>query len=93
MAEQTPPAGSTDPADLARAVAALTARVEALETQIAALRGNQEIPEDVIIAISAAVSAYLGNRARVKAVRFQRDSSTWAAQGRQRVQSHEIARS
>lgn len=92
MAEQTSPSGQADLAALTRTVEALVARVESLEAQVAALRGTEEVSEDVIIAISAAVSAYLGNRARVKAVRFQRDSTSWAQQGRQRVQSHEITR-
>ncbi|WBT09462.1 hypothetical protein PAB09_03840 [Corynebacterium sp. SCR221107] len=67
----------------------LTKRLDAAESEIAELRRRSDasIPEDVIIAISAAVSAFLGNRGRVKAVKFARHR-TWAAQGRQEVQHH-----
>lgn len=67
---------------------ALSAKVSALESEIDELRrrSDVEIPEDVLMAISAAVSAYLGNRGKVKAVRFSRHR-TWAHQGRQAAQS------
>lgn len=66
----------------------LKKRLKAAEQEIAELklRSDVEIPEDVLMAISAAVSAYLGNKGKVKAVRFSRHR-TWAAQGRQAVQS------
>ncbi|AHI22159.1 hypothetical protein [Corynebacterium vitaeruminis] len=67
----------------------LTKRLDAAEAEIAELRKRSDasIPEDVVIAISAAVSAFLGNKGKVKAVRYQRHR-TWAAQGRQNVQHH-----
>lgn len=67
----------------------LTTRLDAAEAEIAELRKRSDasIPEDVVIAISAAVSAFLGNKGKVKAVRYQRHR-TWAAQGRQNVQHH-----
>lgn len=66
----------------------LKKRLKVAEQEIAELklRSDVEIPEDVLMAISAAVSAYLGNKGKVKAVRFSRHR-TWAAQGRQAVQS------
>ncbi|QMV85890.1 hypothetical protein HW450_03975 [Corynebacterium hindlerae] len=69
-------------------VASLASRLESVESELAELkrRSDAEIPEDVLMAISAAVSAYLGNRGREKAVKFSRHR-TWAAQGRQAVQS------
>lgn len=69
----------------------LSARVDGLEKEIALLkkRSDVEIPSDVLIAISAAVSAYLGNKGRVKAVHFSRHA-TWAVQGRQNVQARRL---
>lgn len=68
-------------------VAQLAKRLDAAEAEIAELRKRSDasIPEDVIIAISAAVSAFLGNKGKVKAVRYSRHR-TWAMQGRQQVQ-------
>lgn len=80
-----------DLAELIRALSTqvkdLSSRVEGLENELASLKrqSDENIPEDVLIAISAAVSAYLGNRGKVRAVHFSRHR-TWAAQGRQAVQ-------
>lgn len=67
----------------------LSKRLDTVEAELRELRARSDadIPEDTLMAISAAVSAYLGNRGRVKAVRLSRHR-TWAAQGRQRVQDH-----
>lgn len=67
----------------------LQTRLDSAETEIAELRKriDAEIPEDVVLAISAAVAAYLGNKGKVKAVHFRRHR-TWAAQGRQAIQNH-----
>ena len=66
----------------------LSIRLDAVESELAELkqRSEAEIPEDVLLAISAAVSAYLGNKGKVKAVHFSRHR-TWAAQGRLAVQA------
>lgn len=66
----------------------LTQRLNVVEEELAELkaRSEQEIPEDVLMAISAAVSAFLGNKGKVRAVHFSRHR-TWAAQGRQAVQT------
>lgn len=76
--------------ELAEAVAKLQTRLSSVEAELEELRrrSDVEIPEDVLMAISAAVSAYLGNKGRVKAVKFARHR-TWAAQGRQAVQTHQ----
>lgn len=67
----------------------LSTRLDTVEAELRELRARSDadIPEDILMAISAAVSAYLGNRGKVKAVRLSRHR-TWAAQGRQRVQDH-----
>lgn len=69
-----------------------TARLNQAERELADLRKrvDADIPEDTVIAISAAVSAYLGNRGKVKAIRYNRHK-TWAAQGRQ-VQQQRLHR-
>lgn len=73
--------------ELQALVEQLVGRLDAAEAEIAELRKRSDasIPEDVIIAISAAVSAFLGNRGKIKAVRYSRHR-TWAMQGRQQVQ-------
>jgi methylmalonyl-CoA carboxyltransferase large subunit len=49
-----------------------------------------EIPEEILLAISAAVAAFLGERAHVRQVRLIR-SAAWAQQGRVSVQaSHRL---
>ncbi|MCS4489438.1 hypothetical protein N7326_02480 [Corynebacterium sp. ES2794-CONJ1] len=75
--------------ELASLVQELTKRLDVAEAEIAELRKRSDIaiPEDVITAIAAAVSAFLGNKGRIKAVRYSRHR-TWAAQGRQAVQQH-----
>lgn len=77
----------TDNQQLEALVAQLSKRLDAAEAEIAELRRRSDasIPEDVIIAISAAVSAFLGNKGKIKAVKYSRHR-TWADQGRQRVQ-------
>lgn len=73
--------------ELQALVEQLVGRLDAAEAEIAELRKRSDasIPEDVIIAISAAVSAFLGNKGKIKAVRYSRHR-TWAMQGRQQVQ-------
>ena len=49
-----------------------------------------EVPEEILLAISAAVAAFLGERAHVRQVRLIR-SAAWAQQGRVSVQaSHRL---
>ena len=74
-------------AQLLEKLEAVQARLAVVESELQELkqRSQQEIPEDVLLAISAAVSAYLGNKGKVRAVHFSRHR-TWAAQGRQAVQ-------
>ncbi len=74
--------------ELLAAVRALTDRVEQLESELAALRAitpAPEVSEDVVVAISAAVAAFLGHRAKVKQVHY-RTGAAYAQQGRAVVQ-------
>lgn len=93
---EQPPEREKQLADLASRLAAtddtiraMSARIDTLERELEELRhrSDVEIPEDILMAISAAVSAYLGNSGKVRAVRFHRHQ-TWAQQGRRAVQVH-----
>lgn len=67
----------------------MSRRIDQLERELDELRrrSDVEIPDDILMAISAAVSAYLGNSGKVRAVRFHRHR-TWAQQGRRAAQTH-----
>lgn len=86
----------TTTVDLLAAVRALTERVEQLEAELHAVRARQAEPgvsEDVVIAISAAVAAFLGHRAKVRQVHY-RTGQAYAQLGRAVVQGqHNIQRS
>jgi methylmalonyl-CoA carboxyltransferase large subunit len=70
-------------ADLKALVADLASRVQALEEEAAQL--HPPVSEDIVLAISAAVAAYLGKRATVKQVHLRRGGA-WATQGLATVQ-------
>lgn len=74
---------------LLKQLRALVERVDALETQVAKLQKSQRIPEDDLIAISAAVAAYLGHDAKVRAVRFSQ-SGSWTREARSRVHNRTV---
>ena len=82
----------------------LRARVEKLEALLAealvrrkeepkpVLEKKPEIAPEIILAISAAVAAFLGKRAKIQQIHLT-GSTAWAAQGRATVQaSHGIVR-
>jgi methylmalonyl-CoA carboxyltransferase large subunit len=70
-------------AELKALVAGLLARVQTLEEQAA--QRHPEVSEDVLLAISAACAAYLGERATIKQVHLRRGSG-WASLGRAAAQ-------
>jgi methylmalonyl-CoA carboxyltransferase 12S subunit len=72
----------------AQVVEDLLRRVNAMEDELAELRAAMaaNVPEHVVIAISAAVAAFLGKRATVKQIHLVGDT-TWAREGRAYVQS------
>lgn len=75
-------------AELVDAVRSLSERVAQLEAELAQRREqNPGVPEDVAIAISAAVAAFLGHRAKVKQMHY-RTGQAYAQQGRVVVQAH-----
>ncbi|HYP09096.1 MAG TPA: hypothetical protein VER03_22915 [Bryobacteraceae bacterium] len=73
----------------------LRAELRAMSERLARLEGAEasspdEIPEEILMVISAAVAAYLGERAHVKQVRLIR-TRAWAQQGRVSIQaSHQL---
>jgi methylmalonyl-CoA carboxyltransferase 12S subunit len=69
--------------ELRALVAELSDRLRKLEEQAA--QWHPEVSEDVLLAISAACAAYLGERAVVKQVHLRRGSG-WASQGRAAAQ-------
>jgi methylmalonyl-CoA carboxyltransferase large subunit len=69
-------------AEMRAEIAALTQRVQALELSAAkAAAAPTPVSEEDMIAISAAVAAFLGVRARIRQVRLVH-SSAWAQVGR-----------
>jgi methylmalonyl-CoA carboxyltransferase large subunit len=79
-------------------VAELLARIEELTRRVEWLEAGRsdgpqvptDLPPDVVLAISAAVAAYLGKRAKVRAIHLS-DSATWAQQGRASIMgSHTV---
>ncbi len=76
--------------ELLELVRGLTKRIDSLETEIKSLRLVQEaaVPEDTMVAIAAAVSAYLGNRERPRVPDYG-TSPAWQAATRRSQQNHE----
>ena len=70
-------------AELKALVVELAARVQKLEEEAA--QRHPEVSENVLLAISAACAAYLGERAKVRQVHLRRGGS-WATQGLATVQ-------
>lgn len=77
-------------AQVADLVRALDDRLGRIEDRLAELEAAREIPEDDLLAISAAVAAYLGHRAKIRAIHFSRPGA-WAQHGRQAVQSRAVS--
>lgn len=71
--------------DLQAQIAALTKRIVALEKQVEALQ--EDIPEEHLLAIAAAVAGYLGHRAKIRQIRFS-PSRHWTTATRARQQDH-----
>ena len=84
-------------AELKALVALLSTRLQMLETSYQTLEASHqtleekaalwhpEVSDEVLLAISAACAAYLGERATIKQVHLRRGSA-WASQGRTAAQ-------
>ncbi|MFZ0530692.1 MAG: hypothetical protein WAL91_09160 [Propionicimonas sp.] len=78
---------STD-AELLELVQSLTERIEGLEIKIKALEVHaKNVPEETLVAIAAAVAAYLGHRAKRRQPHFT-TSKSWSASTRRSQHSH-----
>ena len=77
-------------AELLELVKSLTSRVDSLESEIRSIRmpTNDEVSEDVMVAIAAAVAAYLGHRARKRQANFGRNAAAWQAATRRSQLNH-----
>lgn len=75
--------------ELRAQVAALTSLVTDLQGQVRSLKEEVELDEETLMAISAAVSAFLGNRAKVRQIRFHAGRA-WAQAGRSSVQRRSV---
>jgi methylmalonyl-CoA carboxyltransferase large subunit len=77
-------------AELLELVKSLSQRVDSLEAEIKSIRllTNDEVSEDVMVAIAAAVAAYLGHRARKRQAHFTRNTAAWTAATRRSQLEH-----
>lgn len=70
---------------------AIEARLSTMESAIRDLQNRTpDIDEDTLVAIAAAVAAYLGVKAKVKAVRYVSKSNSWTLAGRTAVQRRSV---
>jgi len=76
-------------AELLDAVRRLTNRVESLETEVKSIKllTSQNVPEETVVAIAAAVAAYLGHRAKRRQAHFTR-SASWQTTTRRSQHVH-----
>ncbi|MBK8448188.1 MAG: hypothetical protein IPL41_16295 [Micropruina sp.] len=76
-------------AELLEMVKALTSKVSAMEVEIKQLRLlNADVPEETMVAIAAAVAAYLGFRAKRRQAHFT-TSAIWQSGTRRRQHAHD----
>jgi methylmalonyl-CoA carboxyltransferase large subunit len=74
--------------ELLELVRSLTERVEGLEVKIKQLEVHgSEVPEDTMVAIAAAVAAYLGHRAKRRQPHFTTGRS-WTSNTRRAQHAH-----
>jgi methylmalonyl-CoA carboxyltransferase large subunit len=77
-------------AELLELVKSLSSRVDSLESEVRSIRmlTNDEVSEDVMVAIAAAVAAYLGHRARKRQANFARNAAAWQSATRRSQLNH-----
>ena len=78
----------SDDTELLELVKSLTERIDGLEIKIKALELHaQDVPEETMVAIAAAVAAYLGHRAKRRQPHFT-TSRSWSASTRRSQHAH-----
>jgi methylmalonyl-CoA carboxyltransferase 12S subunit len=80
-------------AQLKQMLEAITQRLASMETAATAAPApaEEKLSEETLLAIAAAVAAYLGHKPKIKQIRLIR-SASWAQEGRVSIQaSHRIA--
>ncbi|MGV8845217.1 hypothetical protein [Tessaracoccus sp.] len=78
--------------ELQATIASLTKQMQALQARVTTLEGREEVPEADLILIGAAVAAYFGHKAKVRAIRYG-SQSRWAAASRGRVHDRTVPHS
>ncbi|MGV8908843.1 MAG: hypothetical protein ACOH1Y_07655 [Propionicimonas sp.] len=74
--------------ELLKLVTSLTDRIEGLEVKIKTLElRTQDVPEETLIAIAAAVAAYLGHRAKRRQPHFT-NGRNWTSNTRRAQHAH-----
>lgn len=75
--------------ELLEMVRGLTTRVQQLESEIKSIKllNAQNVPEETMVAIAAAVAAYLGHRAKKRQAHFT-TSKSWQSGTRRSQHSH-----
>lgn len=81
------------PEELKVVVIQLAEQLEALQARVDGLEGRHDrIPETDLVLIGAAVAAYFGHKAKVKAIRYG-SQNRWAAATRGRVHDRSVPHS
>ena len=81
------------PEELKVVIGQLVEQMEALQARVDGLEGHHDqIPHGDLVLIGAAVAAYFGHKAKVKAVRYG-SQSRWAAATRGRVHDRSVPHS
>ena len=77
------------PEELRATIASLTEQMKALQARVETLEGHEMVPEADLVLIGAAVAAYFGHKAKVRAIRYG-SQSRWAAASRGRVHDRSV---
>ena len=90
MTGNEPTTAEPTTAELLARLEALTLRVEWVEASLDGPHASTAVAPDVVLAISAAVAAYLGKRAKVRQIHLS-GGAGWAQEGRAAVMaSHHL---
>ncbi len=80
------------PEELRATIASLTQQMQALQARVETLEGHEQVPEADLVLIGAAVAAYFGHKAKVRAIRYG-SQGRWAAASRGRVHDRTVPHS